>query len=192
MVQAEHGTLAGVPLILEQRALSERLWGRDSLNYAFAENALAQAYATVGDYAASLTHMRETLRIFTIHLAADSKEVTEATTFVHILEGQVDREEAESKAREERLKKKFPIASTVRGVPQRVGGTAPSTAGATAGAPPAIPVADIPKIKAHGQKANLSVDELVNFIQGTKASTAGSSSKASRKRKASPPSATKA
>lgn len=176
MVQQDSGVLEAVPLLTEIGSLVEQIWGRDSLNFAQVDYSLAQAYAQNGDFAASLPYMKSALNVFEKVLAKDSKETAEAQTFVQLVEAQLKREAEERTARQNQLKKKVPkVASSNGGQQQGTAVTSSSTAAEVA--PPA-----------HGQKANLSVDELVNFIQGTATAPGKSSSKVARKRKASPPS----
>lgn len=182
MVQQDSGVLEAVPLLTEIGSLVEQIWGRDSLNFAQVDYSLAQAYAQNGDFAASLPYMKSALNVFEKVLAKDSKETAEAQTFVQLVEAQLKREAEERTARQNQLKKKVPKVGSSNGGQQQ--GTAVTSSSAAAAAEVAPP--------AHGQKANLSVDELVNFIQGTAARTGTapgkSSSKVARKRKASPPS----
>lgn len=194
MVQTEQGLLAAVPLYEELGAMSEKIWGRDSLNLAQVQHALSQAYATTGAFAESLPYMKEALRIFQVLLPADAKEITEATTFIQVVGDQIAREGAERQALEDRLKqKKVPKISSAGKENMRAKlassvGASPIASGSGTKAGVAIP-SDTPAIKEHGQKANLSVDELVNFIQGKPSSSKASSksSSTSRKRKVSPP-----
>lgn len=195
MVQSEQGLLASVPLFEELGALSEKIWGRDSLNFAQVQQALGQAYAATAAFNESLPYLKETLRIYQVLLPADAKEIAEATSFIQIVSDQIAREGAERQALEDRLKqKKIPKISgagkeNMRAKLASSVGASPIASGSGTKAGVAIPATEAPAIKEHGQKANLSVDELVNFIQGkpTSSKANSKSSSTSRKRKVSPP-----
>lgn len=175
MVQQESGVLEAIPLLKEIGTLVESIWGRESIAYAQIDYGLAQAYAQQADFAASLPFMKSALSAFEKLLPADSKETADARTYVQLVEEQLSKEGVERTARQERLKKKFPKLMA--------NGSAPAAAASSASSkePVASTSAKVEPTP-HGQKANLSVDELVNFIQGTPASKG----KAPRKRKNSP------
>ncbi|SGY95264.1 BQ5605_C036g11483 [Microbotryum silenes-dioicae] len=205
--QEEQGFLAGVPLLKELGKLAELLWTRDSINFATVESSLAQAYVGGGDFAQSLEHMKVAQSIYAKLLPADAKDLVEATQFVNVLTEQLSQVGTERQAREERLKKKFPRLMSEKEQRQMVaqararqivsgGASTATTNGASVSATPAAasrlaaekPV-EVAAPRAHGQKGMLSVDELVNFIQGSSLNGTSASSKASRKRKTSPPGA---
>lgn len=194
MVQTDQGLVAAMPIFKQLASLAEKIWGRDSHNFAQIQHALAQAHAATGDFAGSLPFMQEALRIFTALLPAESKEITEAANFVQVINDQIARDGAQRQALEDRLKqKKAPkIAGASKdALRSRITsniGASPIASGS--GTRMAEPPVEAPVVKEHGQKANLSVDELVNFIQGKPSSSKGGKASAgSRKRKVSPPSA---
>lgn len=197
--------MQAVPLYKELGDLTESIYRRDSLNFAQVQQMLAQAYASTGDLAGSLPYMKEALRIYLLLLPADHKDIAEATAFVQIIGDQLNKEGAERQALEQRLKQKkgpkVPGAAgkdTLRARMAQSVGASPvaSGSGTRIGGPvlnAAAEAAPVAPVKEHGQKANLSVDELVNFIQGKPSSASskatGKSTSASRKRKVSPPAA---
>jgi protein TIF31 len=115
--------------------------------------------------------------ILSKHLGDEAKEVAEASNLIKFIDNSVAREEVEQRAREERLKKKFPQLSANKVNSARVA----NGAGPSASPEATAPSASAPR--SHGQKANLSVDELVDFIQGSSSSASKSSN---RKRKPTP------
>lgn len=147
--------------------------GADSVAVGQAELTLGQVYALQSDLAGALETIKSGQAILTKHLGEDAKEVAEAANLVRFIEQSVAREEMEQRAREERLKKKHPQLTQTRPNGTQPSGTAPSTSQAAAGSAPAP--------RQHGQKANLSVDELVNFIQGSSSSNSSKASKSKRK-----------
>ena len=109
-------------------------------------------------------------RSFTDVLGADAKETVEATEFLNIIKDAVAKEGAERKAQAERMRQKLPRLTNEKEA--RAKGSAGEKE-----------VEEVVVKKEHGQKANLSVDELVSFIQGTPLTKKATPA---RKRKASP------
>ncbi|GAA5919909.1 hypothetical protein JCM6882_005487 [Rhodosporidiobolus microsporus] len=192
MIQGTYGPEAALPLQKEYRQLAELVYGADSVAVGQAEHALGQGYALSNDLGAALEHIKAAHKILSVHLGDEAKEVQEANQFIRLVETSVLAQAEEQKAREERfaraqqdrLNKKFPHLMANSAIRSRVGG--PSTVAATAlNGRSAVALGKQPEQvqapREHGQKADLSVDDLVNYIQGS------SSSKAGRKqRKASP------
>ncbi|GAA5933681.1 hypothetical protein JCM1841_005504 [Sporobolomyces salmonicolor] len=176
MVQGQWGPEAAISLQKEYRKLAELVYGADSVPVGQAELTLGQTYALVSDLPAALEHMKVAQTVLSKHLGDEAKEVQEAANLVRFIEASVAREGIERAAREERLKKKFPQLVANR----TVGGAAAGPSGAALGKQPASTSA-LPTKREHGQKASLSVDELVSFIEGP-----SSSKGANRKRKPSP------
>ncbi|GAA5956329.1 hypothetical protein JCM3765_005630 [Sporobolomyces pararoseus] len=174
IAQQSHGPEEGLSLALEHRKLCEIVHGADSVAVGQAEVTLGQVYALRSDLAKSLETMKTGHSILSKHLGEEAKEVTEASNLIKFIEQSVAREDMEQRAREERLKKKFPQLSTNKANGSRLG-SVPSTAPQPSPSAPEAP-------RQHGQKANLSVDELVDFIQGSSSSSKSSN----RKRKPSP------
>lgn len=197
MVQSQFGLTSSIPLLIECRELAESIYGEKSLQTAAFEYQLAQVRGLTGSLAEALVHATETVRLYTLIAGSDAKEAVEATAFIRVIEEALGRESREQAAQEERLRRKFPRLMADKEVRARIGAAGPSSssgsaAGRRAGAPAPVPEeVEVPVVvkKEHGQKANLSIDELVNFIQGTKpkATPGSSASRATRKRKGSPP-----
>ncbi|BGP21157.1 eukaryotic translation initiation factor 3 subunit CLU1/TIF31 [Rhodotorula toruloides] len=182
MVQAKFGAEAAIPLQKETRRLSEIVYGAESVAVGQAEYTLGQSYAMTQDLASALEHMKLAKDLLSKHLAEGAKEVTEATQFIQMVEAAVAHEAREQAAREERIKKALPAVGGGR----RIGGA--RLPGASASTSPLNGVlrqqingasTSAQQQRTHGEKANLSVDDLVNYIQGP-------SSSKSRKRKTSP------
>ncbi|GAA5840578.1 hypothetical protein JCM3766R1_000700 [Sporobolomyces carnicolor] len=179
IAQQTWGPQAGLPLALEHRKLAETVHGADSVAVGQAEVTLGQVYALQSDLAKSLETMKSGHAILSKHLGEEAKEVAEASNLIKFIEQSVAREDMEQRAREERLKK-FPQISGNKPNAPRVA----NAAAAPASAPQPNGAASTAAPREHGQKANLSVDELVDFIQGSKASSKSKS--ANRKRKPTP------
>ena len=179
IAQQTWGPQAGLPLALEHRKLAETVHGADSVAVGQAEITLGQVYALQSDLAKSLETMKSGHAILSKHLGEEAKEVAEASNLIKFIEQSVAREDMEQRAREERLKK-FPQISGNKPNAPRVANAAATPASAPQPNGPAYTAAP----REHGQKANLSVDELVDFIQGSKASSKSKS--ANRKRKPTP------
>ncbi|BGP04233.1 Clustered mitochondria [Rhodotorula toruloides] len=183
MVQAKFGAEAAIPLQKETRKLAELVYGAESVAVGQAEYTLGQSYAMSQDLPSALEHMKLAKEILSKHLAEGAKEITEATQFIQMVEAAVAHEAREQAAREERLKKALPAVGGSR----RIGGA--RLTGASASTSPLSGVlrqqvngasTSAQRQRTHGEKADLSVDDLVNYIQGS------SSSSKSRKRKTSP------
>ncbi|GAA6061986.1 hypothetical protein JCM10212_004264 [Sporobolomyces blumeae] len=172
MVQGQWGPEAALPLQQESRKLAEIVHGADSVPVGQAELSLGQTHALVSDLPSSLEHMKAAHAILSKHLGAEAKEVLEAANLVRFIEASVAREDMEQRAREERAKK-FPQIVGNRPAVSRVGAgpsSASASASASASTSKAPNAASTSGPREHGQKANLSVDELVDFIQGSKPS----------------------
>lgn len=170
MIQGEFGPLASVPLLRECLKLAKAIYGERSTSYAAILHQVSQALAMGGDFANSVVESTETCRIFTDVLGADAKETVEATEFLNIIKDAVAKEGAERKAQAERMRQKLPRLTNEKD--PRAKGSAGEKE-----------VEEVVVKKEHGQKANLSVDELVSFIQGTPLTKKATPA---RKRKASP------
>ncbi|GJN91930.1 hypothetical protein Rhopal_004955-T1 [Rhodotorula paludigena] len=183
-IQAKSSLAAAIPLQTECWKLAERIYGADSVAAGQAELTLGQAYALSSDLPSGQTHAAHALETLKKHLPEDSKDIQEATQFLRIIEATVARDAQEQAAREERLKQRFAAATggAARPTPSGRGAVPAGRLSSVAlGKQPANGAAAEPK-RTHGQKADLSVDALVEYIQG---SSSGSSSK-NRKRKPSP------
>lgn len=190
MVQTSHGTIASIPILIECWTLAKLIYGDSSLQAASLEFQMAQVYGVTGSFELSLKHGHAALALFRTAYAADALELLEAEKFVGFVVEAAGREGREQAERAERLRKKFPKLMADKEIRARISNAPASSGTARRTAAPA-PVEAAPsgapakKAKtALPQKANLSVDELVSFIQGT---PVASSSKAARKRKNSPP-----
>lgn len=202
-IQAKSSLAAAIPLQTECWKLAERIYGADSVAAGQAELTLGQAYALSSDLPSGQTHAAHALETLKKHLPEDSKDIQEATQFLRIIEATVARDAQEQAARAERLKQRFAAATggAARPTPSGRGAVPAGRLSSVAlGKQPANGAAAEPK-RTHGQKvrllfplpetclltipvpqADLSVDALVEYIQG---SSSGSSSK-NRKRKPSP------
>lgn len=170
MIQSEFGPLAAVPLLRECLKLAKAIYGERSTPYAATLHQIAQALAMGGEFVGSVVESTETCRIFTEVLGAEAKETIEATEFLNIIKDAVQKEGQERQAQAERLRQKAPRLTNEKEVRSK-------------GVAGEKEVEEIVVKKEHGQKANLSVDELVSFIQGTPLSKKATPA---RKRKASP------
>ncbi|GAA5828024.1 hypothetical protein JCM11251_005695 [Rhodosporidiobolus azoricus] len=193
MIQGTYGPEAALPLQRECRKLAELVYGADSVAVGQAEHALGNSCALTNDLPGALEHIKAAHKILSVHLGDEAKEVQEANQFIRLVETSVERQAEEQKAREERfaraqqergdrLNKKFPHLMANTAIRSRVGGV-PSSASAALNGRSAVASGKQPEqatVREHGQKADLSVEDLVNYIQGP------SSSKAGRKRKTSP------
>ncbi|GAA6025906.1 hypothetical protein JCM11491_003623 [Sporobolomyces phaffii] len=172
IAQQTQGPQVGLPLAQELRKLAETVHGPDSIAVGQADSTLGQIYALESNLAESMTRMKSAQAMLSKHLGEDAKDVVEASNVIKYIEQSIAHEEAERRAREERLKK-VPQVTMNRANGVRLGAAAPATPAATTSSAPAA--------REHGQKAGLSVDELVEFIQGS-----SSSKSSNRKRKPSP------
>ncbi|KAK4046395.1 Intracellular distribution of mitochondria [Microbotryomycetes sp. JL201] len=192
MLQASFSPMSVLPLLEEASQLAERLFGTDSVAYSSAQQAMGQVYATNRDFEKALPYMKASLAIMEKNMPADSKDVSDTKLLIEVISDQISRQGAEQQAREDRLKRKFPKLMTDNSLRarmssgSRVNGVSAASNGQNVEASGVAAATSKPK--AHGQKADLSVDELVDYIQGKSSGKAGSSSKAARKRKSSPPS----
>ncbi|KAK4057736.1 Intracellular distribution of mitochondria [Microbotryomycetes sp. JL221] len=192
MVQSSFSQMSIVPLLEEASQLAQRLFGDDSIAYSSAQQAIGQVLATNQELEKSLPYLKNSLAVMEKNMPAESKDVVETKLLIEVIANQISREGAEQQAREDRLKRKFPKlmgdnnlrARMSSGSRVKSANEADATTVDATGA--AAVAAGVPKQKAHGQKADLPLDELVDYIQG-KSSGKGSGAKA-RKRKTSPPS----
>lgn len=178
MVQATYGPKSALPLAVEHRKLAETVYGSESTAVGQAEFALGQIYAVNSDLTSSLEHMKAAQTILSKNLGEDAKEATEAGNLVKFIEQAVARDAQDQRLREEHYKK-APLLTANRSNGPRIGGGGPSSTPVT-GSSAKEPVQPT---REHGQKAGLSVDELVDFIQG---SSKSKSSNRNQKRKPSP------
>lgn len=182
MVQATYGPEAALPLALQHRNLAETVYGSDSVAVGQAAFALGQIYAVNSDLVSALDYMKSAQSILSKHLGDDAKEATEAANLVRFIEQAVARDAQDQRLREERYKKS-PLVTANRSNAVRIGGGGPaSSTAAVSSAKESAGTVQTPR--EHGQKAGLSVDELVDFIQGS--SSKSKSTNRTQKRKASP------
>lgn len=172
MILSRFGPAEAIPLYEECRKLAVHLYGEESYQVAHIEFLYATTYSTLQDgLKLAYTHAKESHRLFAATLGEKSPDAEEAGNFVSILEEVFARELAEKQAIAERLKNTIPatmgkkVNGAIKSEPSKVEEVVPQ--------------------KPHGQKADLSLDELVNFIQGTPASKIKSNG-ATKKRKQSP------
>lgn len=170
MIQSQYGLVASIPIFIECGKLAKIIYGPESIQYASNRHSLAQTCGLTGDLVASLEHSKEASRLFVEILGADAPESIDVINFTTIIQEVLTRDAAEQLNKEQRLRQKLS---------PRV--TDPKAPKASTGAPEKAVEQPAVVQKQWGQKANLSLEELVNFIEGTPAP---------RKRKASPPSAT--
>lgn len=185
MVQGAYGPEAALPIALEYRKLAELVHGADSVPVGQAEHAVGQAYALCSDITNALEHIKAAHAVLSVHLGDDAKDVQEAHQFIRLVESSVAQQAAEQKIREEQIARARQEGLTNKTRP-RVGANGaalPATDGRSAFAQDKQPEA--PVQRQHGQKGDLPLDDLVNYITGTTAKSS-TSSKASRKRKPSP------
>ncbi|GAA5981119.1 hypothetical protein JCM10908_003992 [Rhodotorula pacifica] len=184
MVQSRDGVAAALPLHLENRKLAELIYGADSVAVGQAEHILGQTYVMLQDIGAAHTHIQLARDLLLKHLGEEAQEVKEATQFIRLVEATVARDAQEQQAREERLQARVAqSAAGHSGANSRANGVSRAASGRRA-APngTAAPVAPSPAPpRPHGEKADLSVDALVDYIQGSGSS---SSSRKARKNKA--------
>lgn len=172
MILARFGPAEAIPLYEECRKLAVHLYGEESYQVAHIEFLYATTYSALPDgLKLAYTHAKDSHRLFVVTLGEKSADTEEAGNFVSILEEVFARESAEKQANAERLKNALPAI-----MGKKVNGTLKSES---------LKVEDVVPQKPHGQKADLSLDELVNFIQGTPASK-GKASGLTKKRKQSP------
>ncbi|GAA5974362.1 hypothetical protein JCM11641_005234 [Rhodosporidiobolus odoratus] len=179
MIQNSHGPEAAIPLQKENRKLSEQVYGADSVAVGQAEHALGQSYALSNDLPTALEHIKAAHKLLSVHLGDEAKEVQEANQFIRLVESSVQqaaeeekvRQERFAKAQQDRLNRKFPNLMSNASIRSRVGGASPaSTTPALNGRSAAAAAAEQPVQRAHGQKADLSVEELVQYISGSASS----------------------
>ncbi|KAK4706107.1 protein TIF31, partial [Phenoliferia sp. Uapishka_3] len=184
MVQTQYGVVASIPLLIECWKLAKVIYGDSSLQAASLEYQMAQVYGLTGKFAESIAHGTAALTLFRTLYDPETKELQEAEQFLAVVTDAAGREDREAAERAERLQKKFPKLMADKDIRARIGAASTHShrTPASASAPSPAPVEDVPVVvkKDYGQKANLSVDELVSFIQGT---PVASSSKAARKQR---------
>ncbi|GAA6019024.1 hypothetical protein JCM10207_006291 [Rhodosporidiobolus poonsookiae] len=172
MLQTVYGPEASIPLQLEHRKLAEAIYGADSAAVGQAEHSLGQTYAMCNDLAGALEHIKAAHKLLSVHLGEDAKEVTEAAQFIRLVEASTQQAEIEQKAREERfaraqqdrLNKRFPTLMANQAVRSRVGGASAALNGAPNGRN--AEQTQAPAQRQHGQKADLPLEDLVQYIQG--------------------------
>ncbi|KPV77917.1 uncharacterized protein RHOBADRAFT_50445 [Rhodotorula graminis WP1] len=186
MVQARSGIEAAIPLQQQCVELAKRIYGEDSVVAGHNEFTLGQGYAVASDLELAQKHLAIAQTVLQKHLGDDAREVLEAKQFVQIIEATRARDAQEQAAREERLKQRFATAPpTSRPVGARAAVNGSRLSSVQLGKQPAVNGgAEAAPKRTHGEKADLSVDALVDYIQGS--SSSSSSSKQQRKRKPSP------
>ncbi|GAA5879434.1 hypothetical protein JCM3774_005210, partial [Rhodotorula dairenensis] len=179
MVQSRDGVAAALPLHLENRKLAEMIYGADSVAVGQAEHILGQTYVMLQDIGAAHTHIQLARDILSKHLGEDAQEVKEATQFIRLVEATVARDAQEQQAAREqaRVAQQSASAAVAAGRANGISRVAAGKRTAANGAP-ALASSATPPQRTHGEKADLSVDALVDYIQGA------SSSRKSRKSKA--------
>lgn len=168
-------TVAGsLPILQECLKAVKAAFGEHSLQYASAQNNIGQAYGVMNEWDNSLSYIDASVKLYTSLLGAEAKETVEAQNLYKIVEDAKSREGQEQRARDDRLRRRFPRVMQIRDN-KRLAATSSTSTAAQANGTTA-------EKREHGQKADLSVDELVSFIQGTPPAP----SKGNRKRKGSP------
>jgi protein TIF31 len=188
MIQGAYGPEASLPVVLEYRKLAELVHGADSVPVGQAEQAIGQVYALCSDITNALEHIKLAHAVLSVHLGDEAKDVQEAHQFIRLVETSVAQQAAEAKARDEQiakaradgLNKKFPQLMANAALRSRVGANGIGSSSAVQDKQPETVIQ-----RQHGQKADLPLDDLVNYITGSSSSKA-TGSKASRKRKPSP------
>lgn len=178
MVQSKFGFPAGIEMLTQCQTLAERIYGERSIQSATLQSQIAQFYAVLQDIEGALPFIKKASEIYTEVLGADHKDAVEATTFTQAIEQHLGNIK---KQQEERLKQAKLVAKGQKG-PKSVAANGVNGAGANGAKAEAVPAA-VEEAKAHGQKADLSVEELVKYIsgQGPKASGSGAKGKKARK-----------
>lgn len=172
------GMPVALPLYQECRKLAVRIYGETSYSVAQADSVLAQIYGLMlGDIQNSSKFAEAAVLTFSAVLGETAPETEDARSFAAMVADAMSSQEEERKAIAERMKNKLSNGgkeAKVRAVENGV-------------ATPVEAVAAVPVLqKAHGQKASLSLDELVNFIEGTPAGKGSKVGGATKKRKSSP------
>ncbi|BGP44233.1 Intracellular distribution of mitochondria [Rhodotorula kratochvilovae] len=181
-LQTRSGIESAIPLQKECVELAKRIYGADSVAAGQAEFTLGQGYAVASDLASAQTHLASALKVLQKHLGDEAREVQETTQFLRIIEATAARDAQEQAAREERLKQRFAAAPpAARTVGARGAASGSRLSSVQLGKQPAVNGIAEPAKRTHGEKADLSVDALVDYIQGS-----SSNSKQQRKRKPSP------
>ncbi|GAA6053553.1 hypothetical protein JCM3770_005191 [Rhodotorula araucariae] len=180
-LQTRSGIEAAIPLQKECVELAKRIYGAESVAAGQAEFTLGQGYAVASDLASAQTHLATAQKVLQKHLGDEAREVQEATQFLRIIEATAARDAQEQAAREERLKQRFAAAApAARTVGARGAASGSRLSSVQLGKQPAVNGTAEPAKRTHGEKADLSVDALVDYIQGS------SSTSKQRKRKPSP------
>ena len=169
MVQTMFGFKAGIEMLLQCQALAQRIHGERSIQVATIVNQIAQFHAVLQDIDSALPFIRQASEIYTEVLGPEHKDAVEATTFVQAIEQHLA---GQKKQQEERVRQAKLLAKGQKG-PKQV-------AGANGAKAEAVPAA-VEEVKAHGQKADLSVEELVKYISGAPNGKAGAKGKKARK-----------
>lgn len=153
MIQTKYGIQASIPTIIECTKLAKLIYGTNSVPFAAAVSNLSQAYGLIGDLGNALVYSADAHATMLSLLGAEAKETIDAAQFMKAVKDAIENDIVERQAKEANLRSKFPrLAADKEG----------------RAIADKVEEAVIVK-KEHGQKANLSVDELVNFIQGTPA-----------------------
>ncbi|GAA6023979.1 hypothetical protein JCM8202_004909 [Rhodotorula sphaerocarpa] len=182
MVQSRDGVAAALPLQQESRRLAEQIYGAESVAVGQAEHLLGQTYVMLQDIGSAHEHIKTAREILVKHLGEEAQEVKDATQFIRLVEATVARDAQEQAAREARLQARLaqsPASSNLgragNGM-SRVALGKRAVNGASTSSPAAAPAAA--PVPTHGQKADLSVDALVDYIQGPSARKSRKGSKA--------------
>lgn len=188
MIQLTLGVVPSLPLLQQCQAFSVSLYGERSSQNGMALFALAQAIGIGGDFIGSIALSKTSIAIFTEVYGPESTQVKEAATFMQYVIGVV--RQSEERAEEVRLRQIAAAAATTAPVTmaprvrnlaneERLRKKFPGIASAstTSGAEKTSLAVDAPVARPHGEKAELSVEELEKYINGS------ASSSAHRKRK---------
>lgn len=159
MVQAAYGPAAALEVQKQVAEFASSTFGDRAPAHAAAQHSLAQSHALTGDFATALTLADEAHKMYDERLGADAKETREALAFANMLRESRGEDERVARAREERLRRRWPrLAATQAGATGAAGrlGAQPATAS---------PQSEV-TVRPHGEMADRSVDELVKYIQG--------------------------
>ncbi|KAM0748930.1 hypothetical protein T439DRAFT_303695 [Meredithblackwellia eburnea MCA 4105] len=190
-VQTRDGVTASIPLLHQCYELASTIYGAETVQAAMYQWSLAQVYALTGNFSDAITSGEAAVAVYKKFFAEDSKELVETANFLTLVKDASGRETREAEERAERLRKKFPRLMENKDLRARVGASSLGHVSKAKGKAPAqaeivVEPEAAAKKPTYAPKSNLSVDELVSFIQGA---PVASSSKTARKRKSSPPAA---
>lgn len=173
------GMPVALPLYQECRKLAVRIYGETSYSVAQADSVLAQIYGLMlGDIQNSHKFAEAAVVTFSAVLGDKAPETEDARSFAAMVADAMASQEEERKAIAERMKLKLLNG----GKESKVRAAVENGVAAPVETVAAVPVLQ----KAHGQKASLSLDELVNFIEGTPTAKGAKVGGATKKRKSSP------